>query len=105
MDFRPMVIPYLHLHLFELVEQLRIAQLRERRYDHPLGAFNDGLAGTVQSHLAVEAIPHSELFCYGHNFQVFAIPQKYCAFAGCNEDGTVLAIVDIHIGCNVEDEE
>ena len=63
------------------------------------------MAFTVERKSTVVALVRSKLASYSNNSQIFAAPYENCALTRGNEDETVLGIIDVDIGCDIEDKE
>jgi len=47
----------------------------------------------------------SELFSCSHDGKIFTVSNKYCALTRSNVYLTIIGVIDVHVGSNIEDKE
>jgi hypothetical protein len=98
----PVIIPQFHFCLFELIIKLCVTKFIEVRECYIIWTLNNWLTVTVNRKVTIKAISNSKLFTGWYNIHIFTIPQKNTTLARCTKYKTILTIINVYIGSDVE---
>lgn len=98
----PIAIPGLELSLLKLFAELRIFRAVQAREMDSRTTLNDWLALTIYRKMWIVTIICSELPNCAYDCHVLAISNKYAALDWCSEYKAILTIIDVNIGCYIE---
>lgn len=103
MNLRPMIVPRLEFFLKTLLRQLFIYWCTKRWKDKFRWAFDNWLTFAIEWESTLVTLVSSKLTSDSYNIKLFAISNKNGTFTWCYKDITVLAVINIDIGCDIKD--